>query len=42
MAPERDMDEPVNIDVPFEDALGTLLGTDDEDDDATTDGDDSE
>jgi hypothetical protein len=37
MAPDRDMDEPVNIDLPFDDALGTLLGDDDQDDDPTTD-----
>jgi hypothetical protein len=37
--PDRDMDEPVNIDLPFEDAVSTLLGTDDEDDDPTTDDD---
>ncbi|GEM_PF-4085032 len=30
--PDRDMDEPVNIDLPFEEALGVLLGNDDEDD----------
>ncbi len=40
--PDRDMDEPVKIDLPFEEAVTTLLGTDDEADDATTDGDDAE
>ena len=31
MGPERDMDEPVNIDTDFDDALDALLGGDDED-----------
>lgn len=36
---ERDMDEPVNIDMPFDDALDKLLGVDDDDenDDGTED-----
>jgi hypothetical protein len=36
MALERDMDDPVNSDLEFEEAVTTLLGTDDEADDATT------
>ena len=35
--PDRDMDEPVNIDLPFEETLGTLLGDDDQDDEDPTD-----
>jgi len=36
---ERDMDDPVNIDMPFDDALDKLLGVDEvsEDDDPTDD-----
>jgi hypothetical protein len=38
---DRDMNEPVNIDLEFNDALAALLGADDEDDDPTTDDDES-
>jgi hypothetical protein len=33
MGPDRDMDDPVNIDTDFEDALKALLDADDDDDD---------
>jgi hypothetical protein len=31
MGPERDMDEPVNIDTDFDDALDAILDVDDDD-----------
>ena len=31
MTPEKDMDEPVNIDTDFDDALDALLGTEADD-----------
>ena len=38
MGPDRDMDDPVNIDLDFEEAIEALIVDDDEDeDDDTTD-----
>jgi hypothetical protein len=38
MPPKRDMDEPVNVDMPFDEAVDKLLGVDDDDSDDEEDG----